>query len=142
MTNHLNELDLLAAAGVTVSLDFDNTLEFDVPEELYLARLRAYLFDHATELAQNLLARHKYERRVFSGGPFDGQLHGRSVSWSIGHSVKIARGRWAAYCTLGRYDDGRLVYCGEATSEKKARKLALDTYVAKYMPAGARAPRK
>lgn len=129
---HVSTLDLLAAAGVELGLDFDNTLTLRMPEVLARESLRLYLECCSEDLVRAVKDRVHRRLSVFCGGPFDGQRHGLPLCWSPAIVFHLARARWAAYTPLvtgsARYTDRRLVYCGEATSKKKAQQLAWRDY--------------
>lgn len=134
MSRYLNELDLLRALGVHLALDFDNSLDWEIHEaSIDLKRLNAYILDHQKQLADKLRGEARIATHVYCGGPFDGRKHGRCAGSDF-HAIKIAPAKWVAYCTMNQ-NDGRLVYCGETTSQKKARALAIKTRREKYGPA-------
>ena len=126
----LNELDLLAALGVELHLDFDNSVSWEMPPVLDANKLDEYLQQHTRTLAEKVVWRHKGAQRRFYGGPMEGKPHGFGGNKHT-HEHYISRARWAAYCCPDTWD-GRFFYCGETTSEAKAKKLAWDTLHTKY----------
>lgn len=116
-------VQLCEALGFTFELDWDNAVIITPPQGHVTNRdVMAVLNQHLTEIGTYLHCRRKRLMRQFVGGPFNGQQHGllRLVV-----ALRVKRSQWAAYRLE---EDGRAFYCGEATSEKKARALALAAF--------------
>lgn len=71
-----------------------------------------------------VLRRQKLAMQVFVGGPFAGRRHLRACCKGDIVTIHLSQARWAAY--VAKDWSGRLWYCGEATSQKKARLVAWD----------------
>lgn len=117
---YIDPIRLLKAAGVTLSLDWDNSMSVTAGE-LVPYELRQLVEEFRGDLTRTLVFRAQNATWVFSGGPWDGKKHGIYLGGRMGMSLRIGPKRWAAYRTMSQSGvDGRLIYCGEATSEKKA----------------------
>jgi hypothetical protein len=103
-----------------------NVLEIDAPPQWYEL---AQLVKHQQEVEEGIIwllqARAKAELECCVGGPWDGQRHGYWPGKCICDREEPLR--WIVYVVL---DDWTAKFLGYATSQKKARKLAWENYVA------------
>ncbi len=121
--------DFLIAAGYRFSLDFDDEVMVEYPEELDRAAIEQVLQKALYGIQCRLRVSRRRLQQVFVGGPLAGQPH-RDGTRSDGRMfVKIGPKRWACYArqmkkVAGGYlesDDPRLYFLGIATSERNAR---------------------
>lgn len=109
--------------GFELGLDLDGELEIAAPAAVDPEAMTGLLRECAKSLAHELKDDARRSRKQFVGGPCNGQRYGFTCSPWV--AKRLRRGKWAAYFIPDEYDDCRAFYVGEATSEGKARKLAL-----------------
>ncbi|KKN81069.1 hypothetical protein LCGC14_0322880 [marine sediment metagenome] len=113
-------IDVLEALGFKLGLDWDGELIMQQPESIKPGLVSSWIADHKAEVSKELSARGQREKYVFVGGPYDGRRHGHG--WcSAPILIHIKRGEWVAYVVQ---QDGRAVFYGNASSQRKARRLA------------------
>lgn len=116
----------LESLGFEFHLDFDEELQIEYPEDLTPEEIATAAGAATKEIVEMLKGRARTLRRQHFGGPMHGKPHGGY--WWNRPVYHLGFARWAAY-VIDR--DGRAIYVGEATSKKKAQKLALDDAVAR-----------
>jgi len=116
---HLTVIRLLRSLGVELGLDWDDELLITCPEFIAGSAIETLLREHADQLRTELAAAARRRMRQFVGGPLNGKPH--IVYYSPGACRGFRQGprRWAVY-QFQR--DGRALFRGWATSEKKARR--------------------
>ena len=112
-------LEALEELGVAFSLDWDNTLIVDVPESLSRNAVVAFIGKYEDAFARQVGNRAAASRRCFVGGPYAGQSHDQCWLEGQFRGLHVKRGKWAVYKFC---DDGRALFKGYASSEKKARR--------------------
>jgi hypothetical protein len=117
-------LALVRELGFELGLDLDNSLLIEPPAAVTVEQIVELLRSCEPSLVQELQDEARRARRQFVGGPLNGRRHGM-LGCCKAIPMKISRGRWAAYWIAGDYNDGRAFFVGYATSECKARRLAL-----------------
>ena len=124
--------DVAEHLGYTLSLDLDGDLIVAPPLTIDVAKLTALIELHHQPLANLVQRRAENDRQRYHGGPLDGQRHDRFHSWPWStpryFGVHIQRAKWAVYQL---WEDGRAIFQGYATSEKKAKVGAVNTVVSK-----------
>lgn len=109
----------LESLGFTFHLDWDDELQIDYPEDLTPERIALTLGEYRQHIVRTLKNRAEHDRMQLVGGPFNGERHGWTTCWGRTlHARKVKRAWWAAYQLQ---EDGRAIFKGYATSEKKAR---------------------
>ena len=122
-------VDFLESLGVKFSMDWDDTVEVEVPD-IDAADVEQAIRPYKASLQHDVVYRAECQRAVFVGGSLNGQLIGRRHCivptlhadgtkhwWVVNH---VARGRWEVYDEEGRHN-GRAFFRGYATNKKKAR---------------------
>jgi hypothetical protein len=115
-------LDFLQLLGFEFHIDFDDELQVGCPPEDLEFRQSVcnWIYQSRDAMKKRVLDRAAYDKYQFVGGPFNGRRHCLS-RWDGRVAMKLGRAKWAAYYLI---EDGRALYAGEATSERKARDLA------------------
>ena len=112
---------LLKMLGFRFSLDWDGEVEIEAPEFIDVEQLAARVRSEWLEAIQSRLRIESANRmHQCVGGPFSGQPHHKIYPTPV--CIKVGPAQWAAY---GTRIDGRAIFAGMATSEAKARKLAM-----------------
>ncbi len=111
--------EFLESLGFEFHLDFDRQLIIEYPEELTVQDMAIALGPLSGGIREHLEGRQRIAMHTCMGGPLDGKPH----MWPYWNSrkiyaVRVKRAHWAAY-RLQR--DGRAIFQGYATSQKKAR---------------------
>ena len=120
----LTVLTLLEELGVTLELDWDNSLIAAVPGSLSAGPVKALIERHSQQITQSVLSRAALRKWRFIGGPLDGKPHCRSPWFQRRVVWRESRAKWAVY-QLEK--DGRAFFKGYAPSEVKARRGLLKT---------------
>lgn len=114
-------MDFLAAFGVRAYIDLDDELIFDYENrDISIAELVQELSQYQWAVRNMVMRRAERDRERFMGGPLDGQSHRYAWARQI-FAHRVSRAKWASYSI---FRDGRGIFRGYATSEKKARQLA------------------
>ncbi len=115
-------LDVATHLGYTLSLDVDGELVVKGPLAINVRNLSALLRYYRFPLARHIQHLADDDRCRFYGGPLDSRQHGRS---DYGKSrlprywaYRQARAKWVVFQPT---DDGRAIFRGWATSEKKGK---------------------
>lgn len=112
--------------GFEFSLSIGDVLEIDAPAEWWELRRRLLNSREIEEgIIQRLKIRAANARQVCIGGPWDGAQHGLYPGRCV--CEREAPQRWIVYVVL---DNWSARFLGYATSEKKARGLAAEVYIA------------
>ena len=116
-STYLSPTEVLEALGFQLALDWDESLMIE--SELPLTNDQSkWFFLNQAELRCSLLSRAQAERTVFMGGSLNGQRHGLYGRSGTHKHMHIKNRHWETY----RFEkDGRLVFVGKSTSERKAK---------------------
>jgi len=115
-----NLVDFFELLGVTFATDWDGEVEATYPESVPIELLRSLVEDYTDEIRRRMEFRRRRAMQVcVGGGTLNGQRH--SKFWPQLICKHLGRARWEVYA-IAR--DGRAFYCGEASSQQKARRLA------------------
>ena len=115
----------LESIGFTFSLDFDEQVEIEYPEDVTPRYIATEVGKYHESIRNALNSRAKILRRQFVGGPFNGDRHGR-FPWSANKIIarQVRRAMWAVY-EIRDPNDGRAWFLGYASSEIKAKRKEL-----------------
>lgn len=119
MKKYISLVEFLESLGVKISLDWDDTIQVEFPDSVPMELVRAACTIATDSIKSTMISRRERRIRTCSGGPLHGKPH--NTCWSnamVGHE---SRGKWYVYHVM---PDGRAIFRGYATSEKKARALA------------------
>jgi len=119
---HLTVIRLLRSLGVELGLDWDDELLIGCPDLIFGATVEEIVREHTDQIRTELAAAGRRAMRQFVGGPLNGKPH--IVYYHPGAYRGFRQGprRWAVY---EFQQDGRAMFRGWATSEKKARRGVL-----------------
>lgn len=111
-------LEFLEMCGFEFELDYDDELIITAPTELDPQKIRQWLWQkHDGHIVSLLKLRAEVDRWRLVGGPCHGRRHWKDPGDYVVH--RVARAKWSVYKV---WPDGRAVFCGYASSEKKARR--------------------
>lgn len=111
-------LELLVSLGCEMHIDFDGELQFSVPDPLNVDTVIQQIERHKNYLAGQVKCRANRDRRLFMGGPFNGQKFGGYV-YGGNWVSRVERAKWVVYEPM---PDGRAVFKGFASSRAKGRR--------------------
>ena len=113
-------IDFAEALGVEFSMDWDGEVVMEYPDEIDAEKLVTFLGDNGKLLGNQFRTRCDLARRVFVGGPLNGQRTPLSCCRSRSYwAHRCKRARWAVYRMQA---DGRAFFVGYATSAAKAKR--------------------
>lgn len=122
MNNLPHLLPFLESIGCQFTLDWDDELSVAVPENLSPFDLDNALKPLRAGIVAAIKTRARNALYVCLGGPLDGKRHewfyngwGGCTAYK---AVKVCRAHWAVYEV---HSDGRAIFKGYTTSQKKAR---------------------
>lgn len=123
MTQHrpfaISELRLLELLGFQFALDFDDTLQIKCDQTA--DQMVEILNGRMDQLLRPFQYRMRRQRSQLVGGPCNGRKHYAQPDDVL--ALHLARAKWAIYSVE---KDGRAFYRGNETSERKARRKALE----------------
>lgn len=134
MTFLPSTLDFLKSLGFEFALDYDDELIISSPEWIDPKQIAgAFATDYREATVTQLRINRERALEQFVGGP----LSGRHCGLMFGpRAISVKRYRLpfeggAHWCAYFVKIDGRAIFCGMTTSEKKARTLAASSDLAK-----------
>lgn len=117
------ELDFLRELGFSFGVDFDGSLEVEIPASVDVDRIAKLVARFEKGIRSRLEHERQVRMRICVGGPLNGQRV-PSNDWYRPYLYHVGRGQWLVYGRKRReYDDHRFWFIGKATSERKARIL-------------------
>jgi hypothetical protein len=126
----VNAFDVFTGLGYRFSLDFDDEVLVEQPEELDRSKLNELIEQSMWQIQCRLKSKQRKQLSVFVGGPLAGKTHKGSSRLDGKMFVKLGPKRWAVYqhamqpvAGVGQAvgDDPRLYFRGTSTSERNAR---------------------
>jgi hypothetical protein len=126
----VSPVEIFEAAGYRFSLDFDDEVLIDAPEQINREQLEAVIQKALYGIQCRLRTMRTRGLQVFVGGPLSGQRHGDNIRMDGRMLVKLGPKQWACYrreiveLGEGRYtcsEDPRQYFQGMATSERNAK---------------------
>jgi hypothetical protein len=127
---YTNVYEILTAAGYRFSLDFDDEVLVESPEQLDRDGIDKVMQKAMYSIQCRLRSDRRVDQQVFVGGPLAGQRHGDQVRLDGKMFVKLGPKRWACYgkpivklAGIGYVpaDDPRLFFLGIASSQRNAK---------------------
>lgn len=121
-------LELLQDLGVTFEIDFDDRLQFTVPDVVMGSEIESLIRRHEAFFARSVEGRARVDRCKFMGGPFAGQQRNSFGRPGKREVLRTGSSRWAVYEIIDY--SGRAVFRGYATSQAKGRKGIISKEIA------------
>lgn len=122
------DLDFFREIGFEFGLDWDGQLMIEFPETVSVEELTSLIKQYAEGIKVRLYFEGQKAKRIFVGGPLNGQPYFPSGCYSgwpnYPMCYHVKRGEWLVYMVKS-HDDPRAWYVGKSTSKKKAKALKL-----------------